>query len=416
MCEIVDPEDIILGQFPEADTIEQRRLVVSKFLADRCIHRPLKVLIATNCISCGGEEHQAMRLIPELCMLGFEVEHLYYSAPHTLGDKYKEKGIESTFIDKNKLGKFRFLKKLTNHIRINKFDMVHAFGGTTNVYVRAAAVFAGTKIILASSRNRTGPQGASSVTINSLLNLFTSAWIINSRTNAEGLKKLKFLKNKRLYILPNALDIYDKSLQPEEMDFDLKRWTGDRRIVAAAGRLCGVKNYDFFIDSAKRIHEMNPESCFLIIGGPDCREEGIIYEKRLSKRIIDENLNSFVKMTGRMNKLENFYSHIDVLVSTSRFEGCPNVVLEAMRAAKPVVMTNSCDTRLIIREGENGYVVGVDDLDGMVQKIQNLLSSGQMRKQFGHKSREIVEKNFLSMNAAWILAKIYLIELKSQRG
>jgi glycosyltransferase EpsD len=101
-----------------------------------------------------------------------------------------------------------------------------------------------------------------------------------------------------------------------------------------------------------------------------------------------------------------------LFVSTSRSEGCPNVVLEAMRAAKPIVMTNSCDTRGFIREGENGYVVGLDDLENMVHKIRDLLSSDQMRKKFGHKSLEIVVKNFSSVNAAWILAEIYLSEFK----
>ena len=61
----------------------------------------------------------------------------------TLGgiiDKYKENGIESTFIDKNNQGKFKFLKKLTNFARVNQFDIVHAFGGTATIYIRAGAV------------------------------------------------------------------------------------------------------------------------------------------------------------------------------------------------------------------------------------------------------------------------------------
>jgi len=414
MCKIVNPEDIIIGQFAEADTIERRRTLILKILASIGIHRPLKVLIATNCVGCGGEENQAMRLIPEMIKLGYEVEHLYYSAPHTLADKYKEKGIKSIFIDKGKLGKFIFQKKLTHFIRSNQFDIVHAFGGTATIYVRAGAVFAGTKLILAGSRNRTGPQGKASITINSLLNLFTPAWIINSSTNADGLQKLKFIKEKRFYVLPNALDMDGISLQPAEMDVDLKKWIGGRKIVAAVGRLCAVKNYDLYLDSAKLVHGFSPDSCFLIIGEPDCREEGAIFEKRLSKRIKEENLDSFIKLTGRIDNLETFYPHIDLLVSTSRSEGCPNVVLEAMRAAKPVVMTNSCDTRRIIREGENGYVVGLDDVKGMAQNIHNLLSSNQKRKQFGNISREIVEKNYSSANAAWTLAVIYLSEIKNQ--
>ena len=166
------------------------------------------------------------------------------------------------------------------------------------MYVRAAAIFAGTRLILASSQTRTGSPDWAGIAINSLLNLFTPAWIMNSSTNVEGLKNLKFMKNKRFYVLPNALDMDDKFLQPAEVDVDLKKWINGRKIVAAVGRLCAVKNFDLFLDSAKLVHDISPDSCFLIIGEPDCREEGTIFEKRLSKRVKEENLDSFIKLTG----------------------------------------------------------------------------------------------------------------------
>jgi glycosyltransferase involved in cell wall biosynthesis len=416
MSNIIFPEDLDLYPLSVGDTLEQRRIFISKFLADNDIHRALKVLIVTNSLASGGEEHQVMRLIPEMIKLGIQAEHLYYSAPHTLAEKYNACCIKSTWIDKNGQSKFLYFKKLTNHIKLNKYDIVHAFGGTATIYARIAAVFAGTRLILAGSRNRTGPQGRLSIVINSLLNLFTSAWVINSSTNAEGVGKLKFMKNKPLYILPNALSMDGDFMQPGQIDQNLLNWIGDRKIVAAIGRLCSVKNYDMFIDLAKKVHGHMQNSCFLIIGGPDCTTEGEIYEKRLSLRIVNEKLDSFVKITGRIDALDGVYPHIDLLVSTSRSEGCPNVVLEAMRAAKPIVMTRSCDTNRIILEGQNGYVLGPDDLEGMVQRVLQILCSESKRKQFGYKSRELVETYFSSPNAAWILAKIYLAEIKKQRA
>ena len=412
MCQIVNPEEIQLSRFAEADSVEKRKAIVSRCLEDVGIQHQLKVLISTNSLGCGGQEHQVMMLIPELKKLGLEVEHMYYSPPHILEEKYRDRNIKSVFIDKNKLGRFKCWKKQIHYIKSNNFDVVHAFGGTANIYVRGAAVFAGTKLILATSRDRTGPKGLPCVLLNSLLNLFTPTWVINSRTNAEGLEKLKFIKNKHLYILPNALDLYDNdSLHSLQMDVDLEKWIEKRHILATAGRICRVKNYDLFLDFAKQVHRHFPDSCFLIIGGPDCRAEGPIFQEKISNRIKNENLDSFVKMTGWIENMVTLYPNIDLFVSTSDFEGCPNVVLEAMRAAKPVVMTNSCDTSCLIKEGKNGFVVPVGNVDKLVEKIMFLLNSKQTRLDFGKVSRQIVENNFSTPKAAWLLTKIYINEL-----
>ena len=412
MYKIIAPEDIKLNKHSDADTLQGRKVWIADFLADIGINRSLKILIGTNSLGCGGQENQVMRLIPELKKLGFEVEHMYYSPPHDLADKYAQRGIKSLFIDKNELGKLACLKKQISFIRANNFDIVHAFGGTANIYIRGAAVLARNKVILGSSRDRAGFGGFGSVAINSILNLFTSAWVMNSRSNIDGLGKLKFLKKKRLYLLPNGLEIADAQLSDTgDVDKDLLEWIDGRVIAASAGRICEVKNYDLFIDAAKRVHERFPDSCFLIIGGADCREEGAIFQKRLSDRIKTEKLDSFVRMTGRMEHIEWFYPYIDLFVLTSNYEGCPNVVLEAMRASKPIVMTNSCDTSLIIKEGENGFVVEVGDVDGLTEKIVCLLDSKQKRKEFGMVSRQIIESGFSVTESAWTLAKIYLNEL-----
>jgi len=375
-----------------------------------------KALIVTNSIGCGGEEHQVMRLIPELRALGFDVEHLYYCAPHTLEPKYKAKGIDSVFIDKNTLGQIKFWREMVKYIKANRFDVVHAFGGTANIYVKGAAILAGTRTILSGSRNRYLGGGVFCNLCTSLLNLFSNAWVMNASTNLDSLKELYYHGKPRAYVLPNALEFSDRDyVTPVPLDPGLKSWVNGRLVVASVGRLSYQKNFDMFLNVVRRVREVRKDACFTLVGEPVCTAEGSVIQDALQKRIQDESLGSYLKMTGRIDDIPSFLTNVDILVSTSRFEGCPNVVLEAMRAARPIVMTNSCDTRWIIQEGQNGYVVGLDDLDALVHKVQELLASDEKRKQFGDKSREIVEKNFTSTNAAWTLARIYLTELERQK-
>jgi glycosyltransferase involved in cell wall biosynthesis len=397
------------------DMLQHRKHWLAEQLKSLGIDHPLRVLIATNSIGCGGEEHQVMRLVPELRAIGLDMEHLYYSAPHTLKPKYKARGIDSVFIDKNIMGQIKFWKELIGYIRKNRFDVVHAFGGTANIYVKGAAIAAGTRTILSGSRSRYLRGGIFCNLSTSLLNVFSNSWVMNSITNLDGLRELYYHRNARAYVLPNALEFSDRDyITKAPLDSDLKKWIDGRLIVASVGGLSYPKNFEMFVDVAKQVRGARNDVCFCIVGDPVCTSEGPVIQDCLQNRIREENLGSYLKMTGGIDDIPSFLTNVDVLVSTSRSEGCPNVVLEAMRAARPIVMTDSCDTDKIIQPGVNGFVVGLDDLVSMTEHILHLLSSEQVRSEFGQKSREVVEKNFSSTNAAWSLAKIYLTEFKDQ--
>ena len=91
------------------------------------------------------------------------------------------------------------------------------------------------------------------------------------------------------------------------------------------------------------------------------------------------------------------------------------MVLEAMRAARPVVMTNCTDTEKIIEPGINGYVVPVGDAQAMARRVEELLNDPKKRTRFGKWGRKLVEKNFLAEDSAWHLARIYVTEWENVR-
>jgi glycosyltransferase involved in cell wall biosynthesis len=398
-----------------SEILDIRKCYIHDSLDRLGIKRKLKILIVTNSIGAGGEEHQVMRLIPELRAIGLDVEHLYYSAPHTLEPKYKARGIDSIFIDKNTLGQIKFWKKLIGYIRKNRFDVVHAFGGTANIYVKGAAIAAGTQTILSGSRNRYIGGGFFCNLSMSILNLFSNSWVMNSPTNLDGLQELYYHRNASAYVLPNALEFSDRDyITKAPLDSDLKKWIDGRLMVASVGRLSYQKNFEMFVEIAKHVHEVRNDVCFCIVGDPVCTHEGPVIHDCLQNRIQEENLGSYLKMTGGINDIPSFLTNVDVLVSTSRFEGCPNAVLEAMRASKPVVMTNSCDTALMIEQDKNGFVVDINDTEALSDKVLTLLDSKATRCSYGTHSREIVERNFSCENSAWKLALIYLNEFKNE--
>ena len=404
-CDHRDPGDVYL--------IRLRRRWIKTSLQKHGITRPLRVLIGTNSLGCGGAEHQVMRLIPSLKELGFLVDHIYYGAPHFLKDDFQKHHISTFFLDRDKMGQLKFWGNGVRILNKRKYDIVHAFGQTANFYIRGLGALARVPVLIAGWRSRFMDDSLKWRIPVSLLNIFTSAWIVNSETNVEALSSLWWMNNLRIYVLPNALPLNDRHYSsPKHLESSVSSWVDGRLIVGAVGRIAPPKNFDLFLDVAKLVHKNFKNACFIIIGGPSIDKQTLALDKHLRKRIAEENLGGFIKMLGRLRNEEivRFLPNLSILLCTSNYEGCPNAVLEGMRAELPIIMTNCCDTRLLVEPGRNGYVVSIGNALEMAQLVIALLHNSEKRRRFGQHSRELVERYFDQQSAAWLLAQIYLKE------
>ena len=77
-------------------------------------------------------------------------------------------------------------------------------------------------------------------------------------------------------------------------------------------------------------------------------------------------------------------------------EGLPKVLLEAAAIGRPLIGTDVPGCREIVRNGENGILVKLKDVDSLYEAIKLLISNQQMRQSMGKRSREIVESELSS--------------------
>lgn len=391
--------------------LQNRRQWIKDCLQDFERTKPLRVLIGSNSLGCGGAEHQIMRLIPHLKELGLEVEHIYYSPPHFLRDRFEERNLNTNFFDRDSMGQWRFWRRTMSFIRQKSFDVAHAFNGTANFYVRGAAALAGVPVLIGGWRNRPMGGGVKFRLPLSLLNMISNAWVVNATTNTEALENLWGIHKLPTYVVPNALDFSERDYTvADPLEEEILSWINGRVIVGAVGTISKQKNFDLFLDVAKRLGHRSSETCFCLIGGPEARSHDL--QRHLQQRIEREGLSEYVCMLGNSENVAGFLPHFSVLLCTSDFEGCPNVVMEAMRARLAVVMTDCCDTDLLIEENCNGHVVPVGSVDSLACSTAELLDDPQKRQQFGLRGRELAEQNFMATESAWLMARIYLTEWK----
>ena len=110
-----------------------------------------------------------------------------------------------------------------------------------------------------------------------------------------------------------------------------------------------------------------------------------LQEEAISLGVIEK-----VKFLGIRHDIPVLLSLADLFVFPSRFEGMPNAVLEAMSHGLPVIATAVQGVDEIIRDGENGLLVPVEDPIMLSDAILRLLKNPDERRRLGSAARETI--------------------------
>lgn len=146
-----------------------------------------------------------------------------------------------------------------------------------------------------------------------------------------------------------------------------------RKVLLAVGRLSHEKNFDLLIDVFSRLGSRHPDWDLVILGeGPD--------RPMLEKQVLDAGSGARVFMPGIAGNVGQWYARADLFVMTSRFEGFPNALAEALAYGLPSISFD-CDTgpRDIIRDGVDGLLVPPGDARGLEKALDRLMASRQLR-------------------------------------
>jgi len=151
--------------------------------------------------------------------------------------------------------------------------------------------------------------------------------------------------------------------------------------VVAVGRLTYQKGYDILIKIWKYVSKECPDWILEIYG------EGEEYVT-LKKNIDDEHLASSIILKSPVSDIESVYLQSSVLVLSSRYEGLPMVLLEAMSIGLPIVaFACKCGPRDVIDNGVNGFLLETMDVSHFASKMILLMKDYHLRKEMGRLAR-----------------------------
>lgn len=157
---------------------------------------------------------------------------------------------------------------------------------------------------------------------------------------------------------------------------------GDDRLLLAVGRLSSQKGFGGLIAAFQGLAARFPNWRLAILG------EGPL-QGELATQIVDAGMFERILLPGRVGNVGDWYEAADLFVMTSRFEGFPNTLAEAMAHGLPAVSFD-CDTgpRDIIRHELDGVLVPNGNMSVLVRALERLMADDSLRRQFGSKAIE----------------------------
>lgn len=158
-----------------------------------------------------------------------------------------------------------------------------------------------------------------------------------------------------------------------------------RKLFVAAGRLSQAKGFDVLLDAFAIVAAAQPEARLIILGEGDRRTT-----LESQRRALD--LEASVDLPGFVANPFPYMKAADAFVLSSRFEGLPNVLIQAMACGTtPVSTTCPSGPDEILESGRHGYLVPVDDSVALAAAMQQALAAPIAREQLLARARDFDE-------------------------
>jgi glycosyltransferase involved in cell wall biosynthesis len=272
----------------------------------------------------------------------------------------------------------RMVAGVVRYLRKERPDAVLTSMTPNNIVVLWARAISGlsTRVVIREAIHLSSEIDFDRRNFDDILPTLVAAWypkadavIAVSQGVADDLANRGAVETERILVIPNGYDIENIQAQAAQAVDDPWFAEGAPPLILAAGRLVDQKGFDVLLRAFAELHRHRPSLRLMILGQGEERST-------LERQVEELGLGAAVRLPGALGDIFARMSKAAVFVLSSRHEGFPNVLVEAMAAGCPVVASD-CPSgpREILDNGRFGPLVPVGDPQALAQAILNRLDA-----------------------------------------
>lgn len=308
-------------------------------------------------------------------------------------------GIESHLIPCNGQFDRTVMARIRELVASTGADVVHAHGYKADVYVYFA--LRGTKTPFVSTCHNWIKSDALvslyGIIDRFVLRSYAGVIAVSDEVKARLLKA--GVRPEKIHLIQNGIDLRPFAAATRSIDLAAHD-RADTVTIGWVGRLSSEKGADVFLRATARVLAEYPSTKFIMTGdGPDLA---------ILNALMDElNIRDSVAMVGRREDMPAVYASLDIMVSSSRQEGLPMAILEAMASGLPLVATAVGDVPVVVIDGRTGILVPSEDVDLLAAAMVKLIRDSALRERLGNAARKLIEEEFSSERMAADYLRVY---------
>lgn len=225
------------------------------------------------------------------------------------------------------------------------------------------------------------------------------------------------LDQNQIQVINNGLELEKFDFAVENMDGSLRSDLGlssDTLIVSAVGRIHPDKGFDFYVEAAGLVIPQKTKVHFLLIG----KDEKLDFCETLRSRVKELNISNNFHFLGQRSDIPKILAETDIFVLSSRVEGHPFVLLEAMACACPSIATRCGGVEETVTK-DTGYIIDIGDIQALATAITKLAIDPDLRSKMALSARTRIKNHFEASSCVQSLENSYdeiLSQLKPTAG
>jgi len=357
-----------------------------------------RLLFLITELDIGGAEKTLYELVRRLDRRQFEPAVACLTGRGPIGEWLEKEGIRVFHIGMNSWWDLPAWFRLRRILKEQRPHVLHTFLFHANLAGRLAAIASGVRKVICSVRveePRRGHLWADRLT-RGLADVVTCV----SESARRYTHKHARTPLSKLVVIPNGIDpaACDAPMMaaPEEW-----RLPPDVPVVGVIGRLDEQKDPLLMLRAAAQVLQQVPQTVFAFAGS------GLL---AASCRAAAEKLGiaEHIRWLGWIEDTRPLLARMNLLALSSRWEGMPNVVLEAMACRKPVVATSVGGCPEMIVDGKTGFLVPPADEHALASRISRLLLEPAVCAKLANAARAHVDEKFSILSMVRANQQLYM--------